>query len=346
MKGSTLCAVALAVVALAAAPASADRRATESASFLFVMPVPADVSQAVVFEGSLTGRCVRLRTISHADLVDLSPNGRLLAVVRQEAGASSLSVITLKTGRERVILRGQFTQPIWSPDSRLLAVPMLGPRRSIDLVDVSTARRRTLVAAAALPASWSPDGRRLVFVTAPRPPGDAFLVSAEIIGLNGQGRRLLKRERHLGVGPWSPDGASLLLRTHPRVGVEALTLLDVDTEAARVVASRKHGFSMPVWSPDGLQIAFGSRPHARTRVHEVFHASVVDGAIRRVTRTRSSGYPTWPGSEALAWSPGSDLILYHGETNVGVIKPDSTGKRALCKLSPDGPISDAVWPTR
>ena len=338
-------AIAVAVMALAAAPASADRRATEPAPFLFVMPAPAAVSQAVVFEGSLTGRCVRLRTIPHADGVDLSPNGRLLAVVRQGARSSSLSVIALKTGRERVVLRGEFGQAIWSPDSRLLAVPMSSPRPSIDLVDVGTARRRTLVAGAALPAAWSSDGRRLVFWTAPRPPSDTFLISAQIIGLNGQGRRLLMRERHLSVGPWSPDGASLLLVTHPRVGVEDLTLLYVDTGAVEVVASRKHGFLTPVWSPDGLHIAFGSLPAARSP-HEVFDASLADGVIRRVTRTRSSAYPTWPGSQALAWSPRSDLILYHGQANVGVIKPDGTGRRALCKISPDGPISDAVWPTR
>ena len=164
--------------------------------------------------------------------------------------------------------------------------------------------------------------------------------------MNGRGRRLLKREEHLGIGPWSPDGASLLLLTHPQVGLEALTLLDVDTRAARVVASRKRGFLLPVWSPDGRHVAFSSVADAQTRVQEVFALTVADGVMRRLTRSRAATSPTWPDARVLAWSPRSDLILYHSRANVSVVRPDGTGRRHLCKTSPEGPVADAAWPTR
>ena len=78
MKRLTLCAAAVMAMALSGATASAERSATEPEPFLFVAPSPPLVAQVVV-EGSPTGRCARLLRIPHADIVDLSPNGRLLA---------------------------------------------------------------------------------------------------------------------------------------------------------------------------------------------------------------------------------------------------------------------------
>lgn len=88
----------------------------------------------------------------------IAPNGRLLAYVRNVAGYSQLGILDLATGQPlalpdlpagvlcRDAVPAWLDEPTWSPDSRLLAFSLIGPRhtQNIWLLDVTDGAVRQL----------------------------------------------------------------------------------------------------------------------------------------------------------------------------------------------------------
>lgn len=106
-------------------------------------------------------------------MFELSPDGRTIATVVQEAGAS-IVLVDLETGNtSAAALRGAVTNPFWAPDGqRLLHVAWLGGRVGIHAVQPSAMDRpSTLVYQA------PPDAVRLRIHSGFRPPDGRVLFS-------------------------------------------------------------------------------------------------------------------------------------------------------------------------
>jgi Tol biopolymer transport system component len=98
----------------------------------------------------------------------VSPDGRLLAVSRSEAGAPDIWTYELSGGAEmqRLTFGGRSRFPIWSADSRRVTYQSIQDRGIWwEAVDGGTPERLTTPVENEehVPESWSPDGSRLLF---------------------------------------------------------------------------------------------------------------------------------------------------------------------------------------
>jgi hypothetical protein len=244
-----------------------------------------------------------------------SRDGSRLAWARiGEAGRPTVQLMVANSdGSSAQAIGGgnDITAATWSPDSRELAIVMMGgPRPVLQIVpaDGSPARTLELDVAPMDYVEWlPPDGDRLIFM------GDNS-VSAGIYSVNPDGSDLQQiplEGEFTGLGlAVSPTGDRLIYTTFPRlpnrVHMRSIDLrTGTDTEfglampppAAEVGVGPLHA-GFPRFSPDGSQIVFGRYwdEHDGQINHQVWTATIAsDGAdavpVGEVHRSRSGHAP-------------------------------------------------------
>jgi dipeptidyl aminopeptidase/acylaminoacyl peptidase len=180
---------------------------------------------------------------------------------------------------------------------------------------------------------WSPDGRYLAFLSTPQGSEKQQIMLLDRRG--GEPRALTKVAGDIGEYAWSPDGKRLVFAmvqgdasTAPKpIVIDALHfkqdedgylragsarhlyLCDVgEKRVDPLTADPQFNEDLPVWSPDGRQIAF-IRTHERVpdsdgREDIDVIEPVAGAAPRRIVRTLA------PNSQKLEWSPDGTLIAY------------------------------------
>lgn len=142
------------------------------------------------------------------------------------------------SGRQQLPLRGNATDPAWSPNGRDIAFAR--PAGGVLVMRARTGKARVVVAQDGSEPSFSPNGKRIAFETA-----DHTIWS---VRTNGTGRRKIVTGGH---PDWSPDGKQIAF-----VGRD-LDLYTVSANGGHREAVTQGGNSfLPVWSPNGEQIAF------------------------------------------------------------------------------------------
>jgi len=180
---------------------------------------------------------------------------------------------------------------------------------------------------------WSPDGRYLAFVVAPADSDKGQIMLLDRRG--GEARQLISVRGDIGEYAWSPDGKRLVVAMQqseeekfPKPIVidarhfkqdedgylaagSARHLYLVDIESQRVDAlttDPQFNEGLPVWSPDGRQLAFirshekGPDPDGRTDI------AVIDSRLG--ARASNIARPYAPNTQKLSWSPDGKLIAY------------------------------------
>jgi hypothetical protein len=121
-----------------------------------------------------TRRIDRLTAGARASDPDVSPDGKQVACVVEEQGATALAVLDLgdPSGRPRIVARErdtQFGMPRWSPDGRAIAAerrPLGGPFEII-IVDPGTGATEVVASGPGRNADpeWTGDGRWILFAS-------------------------------------------------------------------------------------------------------------------------------------------------------------------------------------
>lgn len=170
--------------------------------------------------------------------------------------------------------------------------------------------------------AWKPEGKELAFVTADDSPNkkigdreiafevgnDHFLINAQVTSSHiwltsadgGKAKRLTSGEWSLPVTlppgsissplSWSPDGKSIAFvkQATPHYGdarYSSVQILDVVTGGMRALTGRSQRESQPVFSPDGLRIAYWyPRNGQGVNVYEINVTSATGGEGRSVTQ--------------------------------------------------------------
>jgi Tol biopolymer transport system component len=304
LAAAALVVVAAASAAYLAARAGAPNPVTNGE--LVIDSAPGGVAQlsTVRTDGRLRTlwRCPRTLFCGSPGAMSWSPDGKQLAfvltVLNRGSRYAGLNVLNVRTARLTHLSSGKtcdgtgFALAVgadWSPSGRWIAFTCGSSK--ILLKSATGARERIVETGLAnvQSPSWSPDGRRLVFSAGAVDHSTLYVINAD-----GTHRRLLV---HGGRAPaWSPNSNLIAYRggTHGS-SCGGLRLVDANTgrDASPASAANScHQFGVreteaPEWSPDGTEIAFGSRSGV--------YVINADGTDLRHINSQSpySGRPAW-----------------------------------------------------
>lgn len=210
-----------------------------------------------------------------------SPDGRFLAYTSRrghlqgEKGSVSLIVRSMESGQERS-LTPELTflmQPLWSPDSRSIAVKGGDGKGNWGLheIDVGTGQvRRTLFAGNFFAASRSRDGKRVLYNTNRR------IVRRDLESGKEQELYRVTEPSAVQFMDLSPDGRWLALTRSRGNGDRALLLMRVEGGPVREVLAGKEPFQALCWTADGKALLF-TRGDYGPGVRRVYRIGVEGG---------------------------------------------------------------------
>jgi tricorn protease len=176
----------------------------------------------------------------------------------------------------------------------------------------------------------SPDGSRICFSYL----GDLWTASSD----GGSAARLTLHEAYDGYPRWSPDGNWIAFSSN-REGNFDVFIVPARGGAARQLTFHSADDIVCDWSPDGTKVLFQSA--RESRYTDLYTISVVDGALRRITRDKThSRYGVFsPDGKAIAYVRGGQLWwrpAYKGSTNGEVYSIPAAGGQTTRWTTYDG----------
>jgi Tol biopolymer transport system component len=205
----------------------------------------------------------RLVTTRRSADAALSPDGKYVALVAEDAGQQSILVRQVATSRDSQIVapsESQYGGLTYSPDGDYVYyLHQEGVTRTLFRVPSLGGSPRKLVANVSTPVTFSPDGRQLAFL---RKRGEtASLIVAGIDGAdereltNDAGRHAFRVLSDLNNGPaWSPDGKVIAC---PTLGADEpfhMDVAEVQVGDGSVRLINSHPWYLVgqiAWLPDG-----------------------------------------------------------------------------------------------
>jgi Tol biopolymer transport system component len=186
-----------------------------------------------------------------------SPDGRTIAFRRDVGGGIAIFTVPAAGGKATQLTRAGRTGFVaWSPDGRLLAVPVLRASGQPQVLVVDVRTRRVHVAAAGDTAGgrpfFSPDGHSLVIVQSHGERRSIGVVAAA----GGPVRPLTPLTEDDFEPAWSPDGRWIAYVRGTR-NRGRIYLVDRDGLHRRpLTPATAAAQESPSWSPDGKHVAF------------------------------------------------------------------------------------------
>ena len=238
---------------------------------------------------------------STGDLVvnGISPDGRLVAYVREQHGETSLWMLQLATGSTAQIAQmsnGLAGGPRFSPDGNYIyfsSQPLGAPKATLYRVASLGGTPKTVLEDAPSTISFSPDGKQFAFIRPDTAKHESYMVTAEADGSNIHIAAMKKEpQAFLEVGPaWMPDGrhvAVVIVENVARPG-ESIEVVDLETgESAPLANLSWIVIGRLGWrsNPDAIVFAgFESVADFRRQLWEVLYPS---GQLRKISNDLNS----------------------------------------------------------
>lgn len=238
------------------------------------------------------------------------PPGQAELYVADVAGCDSREHHTA-SARRLTRLRGDLSEPRWSPDGRSLA-----------LLFIADAPR----AAGPLEPMTPPSGEISEQIFEQR-IAVAALASGETRQVSPPGLYVYEYD-------WSPDGKTFAATAAPGSGdsnwwIAQLYTIDAGTGEARAIYQpRRSQIAEPHWSPDGRQIAFieGLMSDQGSNGGDVFVVAASGGEARDVTpgMKASASWLTWTSPSQILFAEDVD-----GESGVATVNPGASAITTL-----------------
>jgi Tol biopolymer transport system component len=268
----------------------------------------------------------------------------LLTAVVDADGVATIALVAVEDGAVRPIRRLQGwvndlpESMSLSPDGRYIAYDYpetaISTERDIFIVDAHTGTELRLDAPPGHDTSplWAPDGRTLVFFSDRSRSMAIWAVGVEHGRPQGAPRLLKDDLGRVRARGFAADGTLHVELTigHPEVYISRL---DASPDALTPLSPRQAlGNFFPMWSPDGLRLAYTSERHDRNG-RELWIFDTVSGRESQVETPEQVGRP-------IGWSPDGTRLLVSGNNNprLSIVDRDS-GRTSLVPEC----VPRAVW---
>jgi Tol biopolymer transport system component len=274
----------------------------------------------------------------------LSPDGQYIAFVSPYYGRSGIYIASIAAGHVSRLTPDngfQYGLPSWSPDSKHLvfsAEPFRGgntTRRSgvleIYIADLNGIALHQLThnTASDFAPQWSPGGDQIAFVS-----DRDGLDSIYLMNVDGSNQIRLIRDNIAYVAladvlTWSPDSRYLLftqyIDTH-------LVICSVDSKgtSGHCLTSAQSDANVPVWSPDGQDVAFVASVDGRTEIDVVRADGIGQQRITSDELNDDVGVPDW--------SRDGTSIVFASGGQIWTVQRDGTHLRRLTTSGGSQPI--------
>jgi Tol biopolymer transport system component len=222
-----------------------------------------------------------------------SPDGSRIAFIRD----TNVWVMGADGSEQQRLTRGRALEgcPRWAPDGSTIVYDRGGDLWTVD-ADAPDPERIARTRADEYCPSWSPDGSTIAFVL--EGPG-RLRFDIALMAPDGSDRRRVTADRRTQFAPdWSPDGLSIVYNHYDRFDVASIVTIEPDgSDRTTVFDGEPCGAFDPVFSPDGLQVAFVQGIDCGGP-GDIWVVDAEGGDPTRATRGRA--YDTSPG-----WQPVS-----------------------------------------
>jgi Tol biopolymer transport system component len=235
----------------------------------------------------------------------LAPPGQIAFVARTGEGFNTFDIFVMSASDSEptnITNDPAFdTRPVWSPDARHILFTSDRDGGGIFVMDADGGNLRKITTADVQLATptWSPDGRKIAFAR----DGDILTIS-----LDGTNLQNLTNSAALDSEPaWSPTGDRIAYTSQLAPEPDAnqhrkvIHVVNADGTGDTPLTPDLYTARAPVWSPNGLRIAF---EHSEDREYGYTQwIRLVDPDIKAIRRSAMcSGYH---GCYGFAWSPDS-----------------------------------------
>ena len=215
----------------------------------------------------------------------ISPDGRLVASVIDEAGSRSVWVKQINTSSNLQILgftKEQYGGLSFSPDGNDVYYLQ---ERAVYRVSVLGGTPRKLIENVDTPVTFSPDGSRIAFVRA------SALITANSEGAEEKTLAELKKPQHFLINPqhstgpaWSPDGAVIACPAFNETDSSHIDVLAVrvqDGSVRTINVQKSFSIRKLIWLADSSGLIMNAKDQRTS--YQLWLLSYPDGEARRIT---------------------------------------------------------------
>lgn len=288
-------------------------------------------------------KITRLTTTGKSTGAAISPDGKIVAYILDEAGQRSLWVRQVASSRNLPIVEPaavDYFGVTISPDGNyvyyVIGQPNV-PLRDLYQVSVLGGTPKKILADVDTPVTFSPDSKRLAFVRGEPTKGEWHLIVANADGTEEKPLAVLKSPQFYEIPAWSPDGKSIAVGFGDTSAGKEMTVVSVNVEdgaQSNITSEKWLVVKQVAWLADGSGLVM-SAVDRDSRIQQLWHLSYPEGTARRLTNDLNN----YAGISLAAQTGDLVTIRYDQSSNIW-ITPITTDAQA--RATHNGPTIDTT----
>jgi Tol biopolymer transport system component len=225
--------------------------------------------------------------------VSISPDGKFITYVQQEAGQWSLWTKAVATGAAVQIVQpteAALSNTTFSPDGNYIYyLSHLGRQSSLYQIPVIGGTPKKALTGISSAITFSPDGKRFAFA---RNSADQSASELVVVNVDGSNERILAT-RKLGEAfrslSWSPDGKIIAAAASSFPRQASIFEVTVNTgEVKPLLQQTWGGISHVAWLKDGSGLVMTAATELGPASLQIWHVSYPGAEVRRITNDLAS----------------------------------------------------------